>query len=284
LAAAELAPTETPVVTPIEEPVEAPETELALADPAIDPTIIDDVPESQPDVAEVSESAPVEAGSLPTPTELAASLTDRAPQPRPGGFVEQIEQDKFGGRTKAEMESLRPGRRPQSAQALAAVSRAESGAPDNAIKASAAPRLRPQDFDAIVAAAIVRQQTTQQAALLDFETPDTSSAIEAALAQEIEDDAAETAPQNSPRLAIPSNASVARQATVEDAIRLNRLNLVGVYGLPSDRRALLRLPSGRYVKVKVGDRVDGGTVAAIGENELRYNKGGRTLALTLPAG
>jgi type IV pilus biogenesis protein PilP len=85
-------------------------------------------------------------------------------------------------------------------------------------------------------------------------------------------------------LSIPSSASVARQATIENAIPLNKINLVGVYGVPSDRRALVRLPSGRYVKVKVGDQVDGGTVAQINDSELIYRKGSRTVALSMPKG
>ena len=83
---------------------------------------------------------------------------------------------------------------------------------------------------------------------------------------------------------IPTRASVARTATETDAITLSRLNLIGVYGSPSDRRALLRLPSGRYVKVKVGDRIDGGRVAQIGTGELQYVKDGRTVTLAMPRG
>lgn len=62
----------------------------------------------------------------------------------------------------------------------------------------------------------------------------------------------------------PTKASVAKSATEANMINLARLNLIGVYGSASDRRALVRLPSGRFVKVKVGDRVDGGRVASIG--------------------
>ena len=87
-----------------------------------------------------------------------------------------------------------------------------------------------------------------------------------------------------PAPAIPTRASVARTATESDAITLSRLNLIGVYGSPSDRRALLRLPSGRYVKVKVGDRIDGGQVAQIGQGELQYVKDGRTVTLAMPRG
>lgn len=62
------------------------------------------------------------------------------------------------------------------------------------------------------------------------------------------------------------------------------VTLIGVYGSPSQRRALVRLPSGRYVKVQVGDRIDGGQVAAISQNEVRYVKRGRSVTLRMPSG
>jgi type IV pilus biogenesis protein PilP len=83
---------------------------------------------------------------------------------------------------------------------------------------------------------------------------------------------------------IPSSANVARQATISNAINLRQINLIGVYGTASDRRALIRLANGRFVKVQVGDRVDGGQVAAIGEREVRYVKGGQNHVLSLPRG
>jgi len=83
---------------------------------------------------------------------------------------------------------------------------------------------------------------------------------------------------------IPTTASVARRATVSNAINLQKLNLIGVYGSSSDRRALVRLPTGRYVKLKVGDQLDGGRVAAIGDDALRYVKNGRNVVLDLPGG
>ena len=83
---------------------------------------------------------------------------------------------------------------------------------------------------------------------------------------------------------LPTAASVARQATLDNAINLQRVNLIGVYGTPSNRRALIRLANGRYKKVKIGDSVDGGRVVAIGDSELRYQKGGRNHTLTIPSG
>lgn len=81
-----------------------------------------------------------------------------------------------------------------------------------------------------------------------------------------------------------SPSSVTRQATLKNSINLKRLNLIGVYGTPSNRRALIRLPNGRYKKVKVGDLVDGGRVVAIGDSELRYQKGNRSQTLKMPKG
>lgn len=240
------------------------------------PEVSVDVPLSEPVEPQVSE---VPSG-LPKLTALAQGLTDRAPRARPGDFTVRIERQQFGGLTRAELAEVRPPARPASAQALATES-AERAATELAVNASPLPRSRPQDFDAIVAVAIVQRQAAQVTASLDYQTPNTSAAIEAALENDAEPEP-EAAP--TPRLSIPSSASVARQATIENAIRLNKVNLVGVYGTASDRRALVRLPSGRYVKVKVGDRVDGGTVAQIKDDELLYKKGRRTLSLSMPKG
>jgi len=71
---------------------------------------------------------------------------------------------------------------------------------------------------------------------------------------------------------------------VSNAIRLRDMNLIGVYGRPGDRRALIRLSNGRFVKVEVGSSLDGGRVTAIGDSALNFVKRGQTYALQLPAG
>ena len=81
-----------------------------------------------------------------------------------------------------------------------------------------------------------------------------------------------------------SAAAIAREATVANVLPLGKVALVGVYGAPNQRSALVRLPSGKYVKLVVGDSLDGGRVAAIGTSELLYQKGSRTLTLTMPKG
>lgn len=277
-------------------PAETPETvDLAAVDPT---TVPEDVQSGEPEAPDtgtataepeapaaqvdpVLTEADIPASEL-RPTELAAALPDRAPRPRPGGFTDEIERQQFGGLTREQLAGFKPRTRPESAQTAAVESLPPAPeASELAVATSAPPRSRPRDFDAIVAAAVVQTRAEQITASIEFETPDTSAAIEAALAEDIEP---EPRPQDTPRLAIPSSASVARQATIENAIPLNKMNLVGVYGVPSDRRALIRLPSGSYVKVKVGDRVDGGTVAQINDSELLYRKGSRTFSLAMPKG
>lgn len=116
------------------------------------------------------------------------------------------------------------------------------------------PRPRPAGMDAIVAAA------TEAAAAEPVSTD-----------QRLEVD-------------IPTTATVARAATDRNQISLRQVNLIGVYGGTDDRRALVRLANGRYRKVQVGDRLDGGQVAAIGDDELRYVKRGRSVVLKMPKG
>ena len=77
---------------------------------------------------------------------------------------------------------------------------------------------------------------------------------------------------------------VARAATQDSAIRLRDINLIGVYGQPSARRALVLLGNGQFVRVQVGSDLDGGQVTAIGENALNYVKRGTTYALQIPQG
>ncbi len=129
-----------------------------------------------------------------------------------------------------------------------------------AVLTSFQPAKRPSDFSETVEKAMARI-----AAL----TPATTSAS-----------AAQPAFESGPVL--PTRANVAKTATIKNAINLGRINLIGVYGTASNREALLRLPSGRYVRVSQGDRIDGGRVAAIGETSLSYVKSGRNRVLKIP--
>jgi hypothetical protein len=81
-----------------------------------------------------------------------------------------------------------------------------------------------------------------------------------------------------------SSSFVAAEATLKDAINLRKINVIGIYGSGSNRRAMVRMTTGRRVMVEVGDRLDGGRVAAISDSELRYVKGGRNVVLKIPKG
>ncbi|MGJ8588201.1 MAG: hypothetical protein ACSHXW_08600 [Yoonia sp.] len=136
-----------------------------------------------------------------------------------------------------------------------------------AVVLSVRPDARPSNFANVVAAASARAQT--QPAAPAPSAPASAAPVVAA---------APVAPQNFQ----PVPGGVARAATQEDAIRLREINLIGVYGRPNARRALVRLSNGRYVRVEVGSELDGGQVTAIGDRALNYVKRGRTYAIELP--
>jgi Tfp pilus assembly protein PilP len=152
--------------------------------------------------------------------------------------------------------SRRPAARPSGlnsaveaavAEASRPEARPETPAPEPAVKLAAAPEAAPESND-------------------HSATPEADA----------EPEAASAAPS------IPTRASVAKQATLKNAFDLGKTNLIGVYGTPSKRYALVRTSSGGFKKVKPGDRIDGGKVVSIGDDELRVQKGGRTIVLALP--
>ncbi|MCM2560649.1 hypothetical protein M8756_03740 [Lutimaribacter sp. EGI FJ00015] len=184
-----------------------------------------------------------------------ARLAAFRPRARPDDLVQQNERSNLGGLTRAELGEIRPRLRPEVEKAE---EETDETATAQAVAQSLKPRPRPGNFERVV-------RRTEQ----DQPEP------------------VQTAAAVAPRTVappVPSTADVSRAATVRNAMRMNRVNLIGVYGKPSSRRALIRLSNGRYQKVQVGDRLDGGRVQAIGESELRYTKGGRSVTLTMPRG
>lgn len=221
-----------------------------------------------------------DAGDL-APTALAEALpAEVAPRERPEDLVERTERARFGGRTLQELAGLRPRARPLSPQSDPSIDAAPT---DLAVARSPMPRQRPDDMDAVVASARAALSPAPAAATA-ASTAGLSDAGQLPGAATTDDEPEPEITTASAPPSLPTRAEVAREATIENAIRLGQVNLIGVYGSPSDRRALIRLPSGRFVKVKVGDRVDGGQIAAIGDNSLRYVKGGRDVTLTVPSG
>ncbi|SFI59230.1 hypothetical protein [Jannaschia pohangensis] len=139
-----------------------------------------------------------------------------------------------------------------------------------ALALSERPRTRPRSVERD-AARIVTQRREQA----------TAASASTATASASNDAPVQAAPRSDQTIR-SSGGSVARAATQTNQIRLRDTNLIGVYGRPNARRALVRLGNGRYVKVEVGDRLERGRVTAIGESELVYQRGGRSVTLRLP--
>jgi hypothetical protein len=253
----------------------------------------------EPGTPEAPEAA-ADAASPFQPDPTAAGLL--RPRARPAGLVppQQAEDDTgliVAPVTDTRLATLRPAARPAALVAAVAepapvtatdaslVTAAADPAPAAnplAVSFSRRPAARPRDFSAAVevavAAAVRPADPVPEARPEEERETSNPSLSEEERAEDDGDEPAAPAPR------IPSSASVAKQATFANAINLSKINLIGIYGTSANRHALVRLASGRYVKVGVGDRVDGGKVAAITTSELRYQKGGRLVTLAMPKG
>jgi hypothetical protein len=218
---------------------------------------------AQPDEAATDPVAAEEQGAIDSATEEGdpAALTLLAAAPRPLARPEALATADAPAEPE-QVEEAAPAADPASALAVAASMR---------------PAAKPSNFTAAVEQAL-------SAALAAAPTPAAQQPARTAQpAPEVEED-------NEPDIAasavpnIPTRASVAAAATVTRGINLRQMNLISVAGTANNRRALVRMSNGRVVQVKVGDRLDGGQVAAIGERQLRYVKSGRTHVLDIPQG
>jgi type IV pilus biogenesis protein PilP len=173
--------------------------------------------------------------------------------------------------------------------ALAAAAAAEAANP-SVVAISRRPAARPGDFsvavEAAVAAAIRAPEPKPEPEPEPEPAPEKAAKKAPApdLKPEEQDEIDEPEVAAGPAPKIPTKASVAKQATFKNAINLSKINLIGVYGTQSKRYALIRQANGKYKKVKVGDRIDGGRVEAITQSEVRYQKGGRLISLKMPKG
>ena len=264
--------------------------------------------------AQAEDDAAADAAADAAEAELAALR----PRERPENLVEEAEKAQLGGRTRSELAGLRPKARPQSIQdeaqaarqaaieAAVAESAAENAdqsaeeaaeaqataalrnASELAVASSRTPAARPRGFGQKVAAARQAQEAAEARARAEAEARARAEAEARAKAEaeERKTVARTVTVPRSQKVApnLPTTATVAKAATDRNELKLRDINLIGVFGSPSQRRALVRLPSGRLVKVKPGDRLDGGQVAAIGQSALRYVKRGRNIVLEMPQG
>ena len=276
----------------------------ALAAAAVAP------PATEPAAAAVSDASLVTGGTEPAadaplpPADPA--MAGFRPKARPEGLAPATADDAaLAPETSTEFAGLRPLARPASVTAAAAAAApaeaADLGAQGASLTAQAEAKLaeaaaleaqnpsivaismrpaeRPRDFSAAVEAAVaaaVREPApaeeaapTEVAAAAPAPKPEETADLD-------EPEPTKVAPS------IPTKASVAKQATYANAINLSKINLIGTYGTDSRRYALIRQANGKYKKVKVGDKIDGGTVKAITDTEVRYQKGGRLVSLKMP--
>ena len=80
----------------------------------------------------------------------------------------------------------------------------------------------------------------------------------------------------------PRRASIINNATITNIIELNRTNLIGIFGTRQNSVALIRLASGRIIKVKVGDRFYGWKVLTIHQDKIELANGKKQETLRLP--
>lgn len=257
-------------------------SEAAAPVPPVNPALEDARPVARP-----ADLAPPTDEGAAAPVAAENPLAGFRPQARPESIIAAAEQRRLDeeARRVAEAASISAA---AAAEALAAAAAPEAeAAPVSplAVAISRKPPVRPRGFDRAVEAAVAAAAAATSAppaaaaAVPPPEEPErTARTAVPGEDEEPEVAAAARAPK------IPSSASVAKNATYVNAIDLRKTNLIGVYGTPAKRYALIRTSNGQYRKVNVGDRLDGGTVAAITDNELRYRKGSRMLTLALPQG
>jgi hypothetical protein len=248
------------------------------------------VPDGSPSVTPLLATAAPPPGSSPAPRpgslvpvalpapETNAEVTAAVPAPAPVTLGAQAEtapdaETQLAGLPPGgvDLSTLRPQRRPtdlvpDATEAAPAPEQTDTAAAE-AVARSLVPSARPRALAARVEAALEAERRRPATA---------TAAAAAAPAAAVPAPAAAAAAPN-----IPSSASVQQSATQARAISTREANLIGVFGVPSNRRALVRMPNGQVVRLQVGDRFDGGQVSAIGESELRYVRGGRDQVLRI---
>ena len=224
-----------------------------------DPALAGKKPRSRPEGLVPADPAADQQGDLATPVADSRYAGFR-PQRRPDALTEPSAPAQDLAANEAAAASLAAGGLQSEATALGvAVSR----------KPMARPSGMDQAVDAAVAAAL---QTADPQPEAQAETA--SAAPEEQAEPEVE----------APAPDLPTNASVAKQATTKNALNLSKVALIGIFGTSSSRYAMIRQAGGGIKRVKVGDTIDGGRVASITATELVYQKGGRMVTLTLPRG
>lgn len=217
------------------------------------------------------------------------SLRGFRPQLRPATLVEENERLNLGGLTRSELASVRPKTRTANI-AVAAASAAAAKAVETAAREAEEEKRAAEaqaiadaeaaaDADPTASGTRFAVAASQQPAPRPRNFSQTVKRAQAA-AERQATQVASVAPRTVTPSG-PSTSTVARQATLTNALNLRRMNLIGVSGTNTARKALVRLSNGRFVTVQSGDRLDGGRVSSITETSLNYVKGGRNITLKM---
>ncbi|WP_435169524.1 hypothetical protein [Falsirhodobacter sp. 1013] len=233
-------------------------------------------------VATVEEPAS-EAASVVT--DAASAISEMRPRLRPEDLAPTEEEmaeavDEEGGLDA----SPRPLIRPEMAANAAITAAPQERGTELAVAVSQRPQMRPSgvsraSVNAALAAALEAPPPpppVQQAAPAPAAAPPAPVTAPRQPARVAKAEPTPTAPR------IPTRASVAQQATEQDAMPLGQTNVISITGKSSNRTALVRGTNGRISRLRVGDRIDGGVVAAITENAVHYRKGNQLYALNMP--
>ena len=256
-------PTALAAVAPVVPVANAPVADPVAAVP--DPALAGKKPRLRPAELVVSPETATQQGEVAAPAstpELAPGQDSRfasvRPQKRPGALTQTA--------------AVEPEVANEAAAASLAANGVQASTSALAVVVSKKPAARPSGMDQAVEAAV--------AAAVRAPEPEAQPEQQAAAAPEAEPEPEVEAAAPS----LPTNASVAKQATVKNALNLSRVSLLGIFGTSSGRYAMIRQAGGGVKKIKVGDTLDGGRVAAISATEVQYQKGGRMVTLSLPTG
>ncbi|KAF0674968.1 hypothetical protein [Profundibacterium mesophilum] len=234
--------------------------------------------------------APQESGETPATADAAPDAEEAVPPPAAASEVTAAEaaQDPLAGDVAAGVARLEPRPRPEPAGNTTDA----DGTPDAAGAGETAQTTSSDSAAAGIAARVLTPEAAPGESVEPAEeapaaAPVSPYAVERSRspARRPADLAVRAAAAAAARSIAGTGGSQAGQALRQPGtpeLGLAKVNLVGVYGSASNRRALVRLPTGRFVKLKVGDTLDGGRVAQIDAAQLSYVRDGRTIVLDMP--
>lgn len=81
-----------------------------------------------------------------------------------------------------------------------------------------------------------------------------------------------------------TRTTAAATATVKDGIPLKSTQIIGTIGAGKASRALVRLSNGKVITLRLGDKINGGRITAIGDSRITYVEGGQSKQLSVLSG